>query len=218
VTAVAALALLISAQGASANGETKTVRIYLLSVTAHDTEDTLPPWPWKPSDEFYMVGTAFTDVPMQADERADVGNVNVKRDIKKGNTNTFNQELFAGRVDPDMEVGVALEVFDEDLARNAAEYAKTSQQIAAALAVALEFGGPVVGCEFCPAVGKGLVIASKYTQPFLETVDPDDKLAKIGQSWHYNDLSSHDGEWRFSGGTPVYSDYNYTIRYRMVVE
>ncbi len=215
---VASLGLLVSAQGASADGEAKTVRIYLLSVTAHDTEDTLPPWPWKPTDEFYLLGTAFTDVPMQADVRAEVGTVNVKRDIKKGSTNTFNQEIFAGRVEQDMEAGVALEVFDEDLARNAAEYAKTAQQIAVVLGAALEFGGPVVGCEICPAVGKGLVIASKYTQPFLETVDPDDKLGQIGQSWHYNDLHNHDGEWQVSGGTWGYSDYNYTIRYRMVVE
>jgi hypothetical protein len=220
VSTVAALALLASAQGASADGEAKTVRIYLMSVTAHDTEDvTGRPWPWStPYDDFYLTGTAFTATPGEADVRSQVRPVNVVRDITKGTTADFGVELFSGTVEPGQEAGVAIKAMDEDAARQAARYGQLARDITTGLEAALAFGGPVVGCEACPAVGKGLKIASNFVEP-LVALDKDDHLGDLGRSWSYDELTTHDGEFRFGGSNvPWWSDWDYTVRYRIVVE
>jgi hypothetical protein len=220
VSTVAALALLASAHGASADGEAKTVRIYLTSITAHDTEDLSPPW--APYDNFYLTGTAFTATPWQADPRSQVWPVNVKRDITMGTTANFGVELFSGTVEPGQEAGVAIMAMDEDLARQAARYGQLAGDIATGLEAALVYGGPVVGCEVCPAVGKGLKIASNFVEP-LAALDSDDELGKLGRSWSYDELVTHDGEFRFWGDkspwwAPRSKKWDYTLRYRIVVE
>jgi hypothetical protein len=218
--------VLISAHGAAANDGPKNVRIYLTSITAWDTEDvTGRPFPWNtPYDNFYLTGTAFTATPGQADARSQVRPVNVKRDITKGTTADFgNLELFSGTVEPGQEAGVAIKAMDEDLARQAARYGKLAQDIATGLEAALVWGGPVVGCEACPAVGKGLKIASNFVEP-LVAVDEDDPLGELGRSWSYDELTTHAGQFDFWGdetppwAPPGWKTWDYTVRYQIVVE
>ncbi|WP_298989767.1 hypothetical protein [uncultured Pseudokineococcus sp.] len=194
------------ALGGATTTDVQRVRVQLLDVLCHDTEDVTG------SDTFYLVSavTAGSDVKAAVTRRQDLG------DGQRGTFSADERVLYDGPIEPDTPLIVALGAFDEDAAKSYERYEEVVQAVKRGVAVALSAtgnaGAAVAASALVDVVGA------------LVELDEDDELGTRGFEVHADDLvpgtTTHvwtiKGRW--GGGLFGWSTWHYTLRYSVTAD
>ena len=101
-------------------GANLRVTATLTKVYARDTEDVTPTWPFKPTDEFYTVGSLLF-APESSGFGPSKAFMSPVFNARKGSTYTRSDKVMDVVVQPDTIVALEFNAFDEDIAKNSKE-------------------------------------------------------------------------------------------------
>lgn len=179
------------------------VRIELLEVRCGNTEDVTG------EDEFYILGALSDGTNTKGVLTSPFG-------INDGQIKPFRSEqqvLFDAIVPAGQTVRGGLKAFDEDFAKDWANYASDVNQLTWLVASNLVASGN----PYAMGAGTILGLAVGAFDAFA-SLDKDDDLGTIELNVPASGSSVEEKEWRFSeeGDIFGYSSWDYTVRYRII--
>ncbi len=177
------------------------VKIQLVNVQCKDTEDVTG------ADELYLVGALVGGTTTKAI-------LTTPMSINDGEVKKFKPDqsiLFEGEVPAGESIKGGIKAYDEDAGKDWSKYGDTVTSITTAVSGALSAAGPkgVLAGTILSAAVKGV--------GFLASLDKDDLLGSTELVISSTGPAFEEVSWRFkkSGSFLGYSDWDYTLRYRI---
>ncbi|WP_216595239.1 hypothetical protein [Cylindrospermum stagnale] len=177
------------------------IKIQLVNVQCKDTEDVTG------ADELYLVGALVGGGITKAILTTPI-------DINDGEVKKFKPDqsiLFEGNVPADESIKGGIKAYDEDAGKDWSKYGDTVTGITSAVSAVLAAAGPkgVLAGTILSASVKGVGI--------LASLDKDDLLGSTELVISSTGPAFEEVAWRFkkTGSSLGYSDWDYTLRYRI---
>ncbi|MEH2119392.1 hypothetical protein [Nostoc sp.] len=175
------------------------LKVELVDVYCRDTEDVTG------ADDFYLVGglvggettKAILTTPIKINDKQ-------KKSFKPDQT-----VLFEGEVPQGQSVKGGLKAYDEDAAKDWANYGDTVKKISSAISGAIASTGPQ------GAVAGTILSAATTGGGFLASLDKDDLLGSTELEISSTGPSHEEQAWKMSKSGIGWSTWDYTVTYRI---